>query len=396
MKTSKMPFNDRHQMRVLHHAGLLASMLVAAGPLLAQPEQVVFSNVPSNGVLNSPVNAVRQHTFTGGYTLGRIDLFGTLASVHQRTWARDSQILITAPGGQTAVFQPFPTGGQFTTLPFNRSLFMPPGTDPTGEWTFRFFELFDDGGPSQIDAMWQITIRLTDEPPAPPGSVDLGELEQPGTSLSIPILGGTSGDVRWYRFTIATPVAAAAGTYLDIDTIGSALTGDPPDDTIIALYNASGELIASDDDSGTGFTSQLTFGAGTRPALGEGQPYNGRHGSLSAGDYYLALATHPATIGPVHWTVSSTAVRTGTMELNISTNLGAAPLCYANCDLSTNPPILNVDDFICFINAFAEGLSLPPEEQIPHYANCDHSTLIPVLSVDDFTCFINAFATGCP
>jgi hypothetical protein len=29
--------------------------------------------------------------------------------------------------------------------------------------------------------------------------------------------------------------------------------------------------------------------------------------------------------------------------------------CYANCDGSTTAPILNVEDFSCFINRFAQG-----------------------------------------
>jgi hypothetical protein len=69
--------------------------------------------------------------------------------------------------------------------------------------------------------------------------------------------------------------------------------------------------------------------------------------------------------------------------------------CPANCDNSTLAPILNVDDFTCFINAFANAQSLPHTGQITHRANCDASTVEPVLNVDDFTCFINAFAAGC-
>jgi hypothetical protein len=72
------------------------------------------------------------------------------------------------------------------------------------------------------------------------------------------------------------------------------------------------------------------------------------------------------------------------------------PPCYANCDTSTTPPILNVEDFICFINEFAQGQALPPATQITHYANCDNSTTEPVLNVEDFICFVNAFALGCP
>jgi hypothetical protein len=69
------------------------------------------------------------------------------------------------------------------------------------------------------------------------------------------------------------------------------------------------------------------------------------------------------------------------------TVLGAQnTLCYPNCDNSTNTPILNINDFLCFLNRFAAGDS---------YANCDHSTTPPVLNINDFLCFLNSFASGC-
>jgi photosystem II stability/assembly factor-like uncharacterized protein len=63
------------------------------------------------------------------------------------------------------------------------------------------------------------------------------------------------------------------------------------------------------------------------------------------------------------------------------------PACYANCDNSTAPPILNVADFTCFLQRFAAG---------DPYANCDNSTQQPVLNVADFTCFLQKYAAGCP
>jgi hypothetical protein len=63
------------------------------------------------------------------------------------------------------------------------------------------------------------------------------------------------------------------------------------------------------------------------------------------------------------------------------------PSCYANCDASTTPPVLNVNDFTCFLNRFAAGDTA---------ANCDGSTTQPLLNVNDFTCFLNRFAAGCP
>jgi hypothetical protein len=61
--------------------------------------------------------------------------------------------------------------------------------------------------------------------------------------------------------------------------------------------------------------------------------------------------------------------------------------CYANCDGSTTPPILNIADFVCFQSKFAAG---------DPGANCDGSTTPPVLNIADFVCFQQAFAAGCP
>lgn len=62
------------------------------------------------------------------------------------------------------------------------------------------------------------------------------------------------------------------------------------------------------------------------------------------------------------------------------------PCGYANCDGSVQEPILNINDFICFMGKFAAG---------DNYANCDGSTIPPVLNVNDFSCFLNRFAQGC-
>jgi len=61
--------------------------------------------------------------------------------------------------------------------------------------------------------------------------------------------------------------------------------------------------------------------------------------------------------------------------------------CYANCDCTTTAPVLNVSDFVCFLNKYAAG---------DPYANCDGSTTAPVLNVNDFICFQTKYAAGCP
>jgi serine protease AprX len=58
--------------------------------------------------------------------------------------------------------------------------------------------------------------------------------------------------------------------------------------------------------------------------------------------------------------------------------------CYANCDGSTAPPVLNANDFTCFLNKFAAG---------DPYANCDGNM---PLTANDFVCYLNRYAEPCP
>ncbi len=78
------------------------------------------------------------------------------------------------------------------------------------------------------------------------------------------------------------------GRYLDISLAST--TASP--DSQMALFNSAGTLIAADDDSGPGFLSQLSFGAGTRPPNGDGAPFEGQNGMLDAGTYYLAVGKY--------------------------------------------------------------------------------------------------------
>lgn len=61
----------------------------------------------------------------------------------------------------------------------------------------------------------------------------------------------------------------------------------------------------------------------------------------------------------------------------------------ANCDGSTGTPFLNINDFQCFINAYAAR---------DPYGNIDGSTAPPVFNANDFQAFIGRYAAafGCP
>lgn len=57
--------------------------------------------------------------------------------------------------------------------------------------------------------------------------------------------------------------------------------------------------------------------------------------------------------------------------------------CPADCDLSTGLGVLDLFDFLCFVNEFYAGA---PE------ADCDGDS---TLSIFDFLCFVNEFNAGC-
>jgi hypothetical protein len=110
------------------------------------------------------------------------------------------------------------------------------------------------------------------------------------------------------------------------------------------------------------------------------------------------IATGQVPVGSYLWTVpnlNTTQARVRALAHDNVANTGyddsdsnftIATPCYANCDQSTAPPILNANDFQCFLNKYAAGDTT---------ANCDGSTVPPVLTANDFSCFLNAFAAGC-
>lgn len=66
----------------------------------------------------------------------------------------------------------------------------------------------------------------------------------------------------------------------------------------------------------------------------------------------------------------------------------ADPPCYADCDTSTGPGVLDILDFLCFGNRFAAN--------DPYACDCDTSTGPGICDILDFLCFGNAFSAGCP
>jgi T5SS/PEP-CTERM-associated repeat protein len=164
---------------------------------------------------------------------------------------------------------------------------------------------------------------------------------------------------------VALPVGAVSGgagsmTALDMDQDG--------DKDLVVIADQQVKVLRNDLNAG-----QIAFAPGAAPAAGVGIPILVDHGDVDIDnrDDLITLRTGPADTGGI---------------ADVRPNRSAG-VCYANCDSSTQPPVLNVADFTCFLQKYANG---------DPYANCDASTQPPVLNVADFTCFLQKYANGCP
>jgi hypothetical protein len=136
-----------------------------------------------------------------------------------------------------------------------------------------------------------------------------------------------AGEVKWFLISgLPAITTTAPANALDIDTQGSNLT--PANDTAIALYNSTGALQDSDNNDGVGLLSALSYGstatATSRPFTQSGVRWNGRDGTLIAGDYYLAVigadavTTAPATFQSTAFQVTPpAAANTGPLTVRV-------------------------------------------------------------------------------
>lgn len=201
---------------------------------------------------------------------------------------------------------------------------------------------------------------------------------------------------------VGGPVAAAANA---ISGDGHITVGYATSDTgqEAATWNGGGPIGLGDLDGGAFESSALAIsfdggvivGYGTTDVGQEAFVWDAIHGMRNL----RTVLADVGVTGANGWTLmQATGVSAdGAAIVGIGINpsgeteawLARLPVsgpCYANCDGSSVPPILNAQDFFCFMNLFAVADST---------ANCDHSTAPPTLNVIDFMCFINAFAAGC-
>lgn len=204
----------------------------------------------------------------------------------------------------------------------------------------------------------------------------------------------------------------------------SSFNGASVDGPIRAMANLNGDLVVAGDFglingqpmnrvARWNGSSWVNMGAGLEGATGHVSALTVHNGELYAGGDFGLPGASPAIKYIARWNgsawVSLGADMNGEVLALASSNgrlwaggsfthagttyspfLSSFTLqcaCYANCDGSSAAPILNANDFSCFLNSFAAGAA---------YANCDHSSVPPLLNANDFSCFLNSFAAGCP
>lgn len=238
---------------------LLSVLAVAACAGLAQGQlNIVVPTSNSVGPLGTATNGVTLAPYAGPSTIfSSLNISGSLTEVNTGTWASEARWNIrntafaVGVNYQSSIIQNF-TG----TLAINANFSLLQWANTGDIFRAESFESFDDAG---TDARWDNTTLAFSNTP-----------------------------------TITTLGPYAAGPF-DINTFTSAF------DTELALYTASGTLLASNDDTG-GLQSQILT-------------------PLGNGSYYLVLGGYDSQFASG---VALAGAATGAFNLNINGGLAAS------------------------------------------------------------------------
>jgi|GEM_PF-1025375 len=221
-------------------------------------------------------------------------------------------------------------------------------TAADGTWSANFVMPID-----ALGGTYTLPLTVTDvSSNSATGSASIQVIAPPGNATNLGTLANgitvhddslNTAEVKWLKLTIASDVGGT--TFLDIDTEGSAMT--PTNDTELGLYDSNGNLVATDDDDGSGLLTALSFGAASpaRPLTG-GVAHNGRDGAtLTAGTYYLAYAGYNSVFNATAWDVTSPSTYSGPVRINFSLGTvptGGLPASFVDLGIiGTNPVVGN-------------------------------------------------------
>ncbi len=264
---------------------VLAAQATASERTTTVLESLHYTNIESHALAGDMDNIVRTDTLAGGYAANGIRLRGQLQKVLPNTFASEADLRMTTTAGT------FDLNGSTTnsyTDTIDTETLLEPGTfDPAGPVSIEFFESYDDG--PGADQVWNsITIDLL-QTTVTNGHASLGLLPGDGSLVSD---GGhnVAGGLDFYQIELGGP-GVIGGGFLNIQT-RDPLTGDAID-TELALYDASGAFVATDDDGQAGglgeLYSMLSFGADDPYAPGGSDAVAGEDGAVLAPGVYTVV-----------------------------------------------------------------------------------------------------------
>jgi hypothetical protein len=220
-------------------AMIVAVAGMAAALQAAPQESVTFTNVGSFNRWGVAGNSIQTATFTGTYSVAKINVTGTLAPTVAGNYAREACIQATSPTGQKFIINPFTVlaiagatnvpAGAFTQLPTAEA-------SAAGTWTFEFFETYDDnaGSTTVADSTWNtVTLTLDDAtaaaPPAPIPS-------NPSATFTnvLSDIGFNAAAANWNTMTFTVP---ASQTQI-VDTVVISGMGTGVSGTVTATNNS--------------------------------------------------------------------------------------------------------------------------------------------------------------
>ncbi|MFI4872758.1 MAG: PEP-CTERM sorting domain-containing protein [Phycisphaerales bacterium JB061] len=258
----------------------------------------------SAGAVGDADNGSFTYNYAGAaFTVGDIVFTGNITDAGVGTWQSEAAVSITNPGGvvgQVALGSGQTFAGTVAIGPNaisgGSALW---GSDVVGTWNFEFFETFDDA--AGADAIWDnVNFDFYDfVPVGPPANTYVGD--NPSTSVSGPL---NAAEVTWYSFDVS---GGAGALPWSIDTLGSTNTGGAfaDDDTELGLYDAAGNVIATNDDE--------DFGAGILTSLIDSSTV----GALADGTYYVAVGSFN-TVYNANFDATSDSTATGTNVVNFN------------------------------------------------------------------------------
>lgn len=221
--------------------------------------------------------------FNGGFFFGEGDIIltdpGSLPGTNTLTWqnpagtvADDGAGSVTSYSGTTAFAAP---------------------TAVNGTWGFEFIDTFDDGaGADSISNNVSVTLQEVAPNVDSSGVFSAGTLGIGDTATSV---GEFITTDIFDTYSITTTAAGALVIETDEDPTG--ISGGDTVDTEIALFDASGLMIAYDDDDGNGFYSLLDD--------------IGLDAEIAAGDYTLVVSGFGSNISSLGVGVLTLAEVTG-------------------------------------------------------------------------------------